>query len=239
MNFFDFKEEMKYYLKELNIALNEDQMQKLYIYMNLLIEQNKVMNLTSITDSKEIITKHFIDSLTISKFLENNSKVIDIGTGAGFPGIPLIIHNDTLNMFLLDSLNKRINFLNNVIKENNLNNITTIHGRAEDYGKDVKFRESFNYAVSRAVAPLNILLEYMLPFVKLNGMCICMKGNMGEEELNNAKKAIKILGGNLFKIEEFYLPNTDYKRKIVLVKKTNVTPFTFPRKAGTPQKSPI
>lgn len=234
-----FEEEMVKQLKGLQIELKEEQMQAFYKYMNMLIEKNKVMNLTGITEPKEIILKHFIDSLTISKYIANNKRVIDIGTGAGFPGIPLKIQNSTLEMCLLDSLNKRINFLKEFTKIINLTKIQSIHGRAEEYGKNKEYREFFDVAVSRAVAPLNVLLEYMLPFVKLNGKCICMKGNITDEELNDSKNAIKILGGEIERIEKFTLSNTDNNRTIILVKKTKTTPSLYPRNPGTPSKKPL
>lgn len=239
MNFKSFKEEMNDYLKKLNITLNDEQMQTFYNYMNLIIEKNKVMNLTGITEPKEIILKHFVDSLTVSKYIDKNESVIDVGTGAGFPGIPLIIKNNTLKLCLLDSLNKRINFLNDVIVQNSLNNIETIHGRAEEYGQNKDYRESFDTAVSRAVAPLNILLEYMLPFVKLNGKCICMKGNITKEEIESSKDALNILGGTIEKVDEFVLPKTDNNRTIIIVKKTKNTKTTYPRKPGIPSKKPL
>lgn len=239
MNYNSFKDEINKQLKSIQIELNEEQIKAFYNYMNMLIEKNKVMNLTGITEPKEVILKHFADSLTIAKYIKDNKKVIDIGTGAGFPGIPLKIQNNTLKICLLDSLNKRIGFLNEVIKDNNLTNVETIHGRAEDYGQNVKYREKFDISVSRAVAPLNILLEYMLPFVSLNGKCICMKGNITDEEINDSKNALKILGGEIEKIEKFTLLNTDNNRTLVLVKKTKVTPKTYPRNAGIPSKKPL
>ena len=239
MDYSVFKEELNKQLEIISIKLKDEQIKAFYNFMNLLIERNKLMNLTGITDPKEIITKHFVDSLTISKFIQDNKNVIDIGTGAGFPGIPLKILNNTLKICLLDSLNKRINFLNEVVEENQIKNIQLIHGRAEDYGQDVKYRENFDVAVSRAVAPLNILLEYMLPFVKIGGNCICMKGNITEEEINDSKNALNILGGEIEKMERFVLPNTDNNRTIIIVKKTKNTPKTYPRLPGTPSKKPL
>lgn len=239
MDYSVFKEELNKQLEIIGIKLIDEQIKVFYNFMNLLIEKNKVMNLTGITDPKEIITKHFVDSLTISKFIQDNNKVIDIGTGAGFPGIPLKVLNNTLDICLLDSLNKRINFLNEVVEENLIKNIQLIHGRAEDYGQDLKYRENFDVAVSRAVAPLNILLEYMLPFVKIGGNCICMKGNITEEEINDSKNALNILGGEIKELERFVLPNTDNNRTIIIVKKTKNTPKTYPRLPGTPSKRPL
>ena len=165
--------------------------------------------------------------------------MIDIGTGAGFPGIPLKIQNNSLDVYLLDSLNKRINFLNEVIEMNKLEKILAFHGRAEEYGQNKIFREKFDVSVSRAVAPLNILLEYMLPFVRVGGRCICMKGNISEEEINNSKNALKILGGEIEKIEKFCLTENDNNRTVILVKKTKNTPSVYPRNPGTPTKKPL
>lgn len=234
-----FEEEVNIKSQSINIKLNKRQIEALYNYMNLLIEKNKVMNLTGITEPKEIILKHFIDSLTILKYIEKDKTVIDVGTGAGFPGIPLKISEDSLRMVLLDSLNKRINFLNEVIENNKLTNIETIHGRAEDLGKNEKYREKFDVATSRAVAPLNILLEYMMPFVKIGGICICMKGNNCDEEIENSKNAIKILGGKIEKIEKFELPDSDNNRTIIIIKKFRKISNQFPRNAGIPTKKPL
>ncbi len=239
MDFNSFKEEMNIDLNFLYIKLNERQLKVFYDYMNLLIEKNKVMNLTGITGPKEIILKHFIDSLTVLKYINENDSVIDVGTGAGFPGIPLKIAEDSLEITLLDSLNKRINFLNEVIENINLKKIKTIHGRAEDSGQNIEYREKYDVAVSRAVAPLNILLEYMLPFVKIGGKCICMKGSNCAEEIENAKNAIEILGGKIEKIEKFNLPNSDNNRTILIIKKLKKTGGQYPRKAGIPTKNPL
>lgn len=239
MDFEEFKKEMNINLKEINLELTEKQLQNFYNFMNLLIEKNKVMNLTGITEPKEVILKHFIDSLTILKYIDKNSTAIDVGTGAGFPGLPIKIAEDTIEMTLLDSLNKRINFLNEVIESNELNKIHTIHGRAEDFGKDVKYREKFDIVTSRAVASLNVLLEYMLPFVKIGGKCICMKGSNCDDEIENAKNAIKILGGEIEKIEKFTLPNSDNNRTILIIKKVKKTERQYPRNAGIPTKKPL
>ena len=239
MDFNSFKEEMNKNLNSLKIILNDEQMKIFYNFMNLLIKKNKVVNLTAITEPKEIIIKHFVDSLTIAQYLEDNQRLIDIGTGAGFPGIPLKINNSSLDICLLDSLNKRVNFLNEVIEENKLTKIQASHGRAEDFGQNQEYREKFDVAVSRAVAPFNILLEYMLPFVKVGGMCICMKGNMLDKELEDANRALNVLGGSIEKIQKFLLADTDNNRTIILVKKTNETPKTYPRKPGTPSKQPL
>lgn len=239
MNFEDFKKEMNVNLQEIKLELTDNQIKNFYDFMNLLIEKNKVMNLTGITEPKEVILKHFIDSLTILKYIDKNNTVIDVGTGAGFPGLPLKIADESLEMTLLDSLNKRINFLNEVIENTQLERIDTIHGRAEDFGKDIKHREKYDVVTSRAVASLNILLEYMLPFVKIGGKCICMKGSNCDDEIENAKSAIKILGGEIEKIEKFNLPKSDNNRTILIIKKVKKTDRQYPRNAGIPTKKPL
>ena len=205
----------------------------------ILIEWNEKINLTAITEPNEIIKKHFIDSLTILPYINENNKVIDIGTGAGFPGIPIKIANSNSEITLLDSLNKRLIFIEEVIKVLELKNIGTIHGRAEDFGKDKKYREQYDIATSRAVAPLNVLSEYLLPFVKVGGCCLCMKGSNIEEEISQSKKSIEILGGKIEKVDKFYLPESDIIRNIIIIKKLKNTPNQYPRKAGVPSKNPI
>lgn len=225
--------------KLIGVEITESQAEKFYTYMCLLLEWNEKMNLTAITDPMEVIIKHFIDSITISKEIEKDKKVIDIGTGAGFPGIPLKIIRPDISVTLLDSLNKRITFLNAVIEALKLENIDAVHGRIEELGKNKKYREQYDYATSRAVANLPVLSEYMLPMVKVGGKCICMKGANVEEEILEAKKAIQILGGKIEKADEFLLGDTDMKRNIIVIKKEKVTPEKYPRKAGTPAKEPL
>lgn len=239
MNFDSFKEEMNINLNDLDLKLNDTQIKNFYAFMNFLIEKNKVMNLTGITEPKEVVLKHFIDSLTILKYIDKNNTVIDVGTGAGFPGMPIKMAEDSLKITLLDSLNKRINFLNEVIEYTGLEKIKTIHGRAEDFGKSAEYREKYDVATSRAVASLNILLEYMLPFVKVGGKCICMKGSNCDDEIENAKNAIGILGGKIEKIEKFNLPNSDNNRTILVIKKVKKTDGQYPRNAGIPTKKPL
>ena len=207
--------------------------------MELLLEWNEKINLTAITDENDIVLKHFVDSLTIKKYISENEKIIDIGTGAGFPGIPLAIMNKYNEITLMDSLNKRIVFLNDVIDKLKLNNVKAIHSRAEELARNKNHREKYDVAVSRAVANLSTLVEYMLPFVRIGGKCICMKGPNIEEELKNAKKAIKELGGEVIKIENFKLPESDNERNIVIIKKIRETSSKYPRKSGTPSKEPI
>ena len=239
MNIQEFSQLMIDYGKEINIVFTEEQLQKFYQYMNLLIEWNEKINLTAIVEPKEIILKHFIDSLTIIKYIGPNKSVIDIGTGAGFPGIPIKIVREDLKITLLDSLNKRINFLNEVIKDLGLKNIATVHARIEEYAKNKQYREQYDVATSRAVANLTTLSEYMLPMVVLKGMAICMKGSEISEEISKSKNSIKILGGEIVHIEEFTLPKSDHKRNLVLIKKTKQTPNKYPRKPGIPSKEPL
>lgn len=235
----EWKQELRKQSQELFIELDENKQEKFYNYMQLLIQWNEKMNLTAIIEPKEVLQKHFVDALTILPYLEKNIKMIDVGTGAGFPGIPVKIAEDTIEITLLDALNKRLNFLNEVIRTLELSKIETLHLRAEEAGKSKKLREQFDVAVSRAVAPLSVLVEYLLPLVKINGICICMKGSNIEEEIENSQKAIQVLGGKIEKIEEFMLPNSDIKRNIIIIKKIHQTPGKYPRKPGTPSKEPI
>ena len=239
MDIVEFKELMCFYGNKLDIVFNDEQLEKFYKYMELLLEWNEKINLTAITDPKEVILKHFIDSLTISKFIEVNTTIADIGTGAGFPGIPLKIYRPDLNVTLVDSLNKRVNFLNEVICELKLENISTIHSRVEDFGKDKKYREKFDYVTARAVANLTVLSEYLIPIVKINGKCICMKGNNVDIEISNSKRAISILGGKLDDVDKFCLPDSDIERNVIVISKFKQTPSKYPRKAGIPAKEPL
>ena len=239
MNFKEFNEELEKSLLELKIDLNNEKKENLFKYMNLVLEWNEKINLTAITDEKEFIIKHIIDSITVIPYIEDNAKVIDVGTGAGFPGIPLKIVKPTLQVTLLDSLNKRIKFLENVIKELELKNINTIHSRAEDCGRNNNTREKFDISIARAVAPLNILLEYLVPLTKVNGKCICMKSIKGQEEINASKKALQVLNGTIEKNVEITLPKTNINRNIIIIKKQKQTNKIYPRKAGTPSKAPI
>ena len=231
----DFKQK----LNEFDIKINDEQIKSFEKYMNLLLEWNEKINLTAITQPEEVKLKHFVDSLTVLKYINDDDKVIDIGTGAGFPGIPLKIMNENTKITLLDSLNKRINFLNIVIETLNLRNIQAIHGRAEEIARNKLYREKYDVAVSRAVANLSTLTEYMLPFVKVGGKCICMKGANVNEELEKAQNAIKELGGEIERVDNFYLSDNDNERNIIVIKKVKETNPKYPRKAGTPSKEPL
>lgn len=235
----EFNKKMKESLKELNMEISEKQLNQFYNYMNILIEWNKVMNLTNITEPEGIIQKHFVDSLTVLKSIKENDSIIDVGTGAGFPGIPIKIAFPETKITLLDSLNKRIKFLEEVINKLELKNIETIHGRAEEVAHNKKYREKYDIAIARAVAPLNVLSEYLLPFVKIGGYAICMKGVKGKEEAVEGKNAIKILGGEITNSREFNLPNTEMARTIIEIEKIKNTEKKYPRKAGTPTKMPL
>lgn len=232
-------------LDQLNIHLDDRQKSQFIQYYEYLIEKNKVMNLTAITEYEEVIVKHFLDSLALVKAPEFNPEhlqgktLIDIGTGAGFPGIPLKIAFPELKVVLLDSLNKRVNFLNEVITMLDLKDVKALHGRAEDYAKQKDYRESFDYAVSRAVANLSTLTEYCMPYVKTGGCFISYKSGRLEEELPLALKAIKILGGALSGTMKFSLMDTDMDRTFAVIKKEKPTPKRYPRKAGLPAKEPI
>ena len=234
-----FNEELLEKASVLGVRFSVEQMEQFYKYMNLLIEGYEKMNLTAIIEPSEIILKHFIDSITILKDIKDGSTVVDVGTGAGFPGIPLSIMNPTLKITLVDSLNKRLIFLQEVIKELNLKNVELIHARAEEFGRNKKYREKFDIATSRAVANLATLSEYLLPLVKINGQAISMKAGNASQEIEKAQKAIKTLGGHINRIDEFYLPQTDIARTIIIIDKIKETSNQYPRKAGTPSKEPI
>ena len=234
----EFLEDLIRKASQLGIRLSEEKAHLYYQYMELLLEWNEKINLTAITDPHEIILKHFIDSLTALPYIPEKSNVLDIGTGAGFPGIPLKIVNNN-SYTLMDSLNKRITFLQEVIKELRLENIEVVHARAEDYARNNEKREKYQVVIARAVASLNILVEYMLPMLQIGGVAICMKGSQIEQEIVNAKKAIEILGGKLETVEQFKLPESNISRTIIVIKKIKNTPNIYPRKAGIPTKKPL
>lgn len=228
-------------LKVLGLTLSFEQIQQFLTYYEMLIEWNEVMNLTAITEYEEVMKKHFVDSLSLVQTFDVNKKVsvIDVGTGAGFPGLALKIAYPNMKVTLLDSLNKRINFLNAVIEKLGLTDVETVHGRAEDFAKPGKLREKYDVCVSRAVANLTTLSEYCLPFVKVGGEFISYKSEKINEEMENAKKAISLLGGKFDRSKDFYLPDSDIYRNLVVIKKVKETPKKFPRKAGLPSKEPL
>ena len=228
-------------VKELSILLNDKQIQQFEQYYNILVEWNKVMNLTAITEYEEVVEKHFLDSLTIvyAINMEKIETLIDVGTGAGFPGIPLKIAFPHLKVTLLDSLNKRIKFLNEVIDLLELNDIKAIHGRAEDYAKQAEYREQYDICVSRAVANLATLSEYCLPYVKVDGLFVPYKSGEIDEELKSSEKAVSILGGKVEEVVKFQLPGTDIGRSFVKIHKIKETKKKYPRKAGMPTKEPL
>lgn len=234
-----FKSKLENSAKEIGISLSDEQVQNFYDYMNILLEWNEKINLTAITEQDDIVLKHFVDSLTALDYLNDKKSIIDVGTGAGFPGIPIAIMNKDRNVTLMDSLNKRVKFLDEVSRKLSLNNIKTIHSRAEDLGQNVDHREKYDVAVSRAVANLATLVEYMLPLVKKGGVCICMKGQDVVEEIKNSEVAIEMLGGEIETIDDFCLPGTDMGRNIIVIRKVRNTNKKYPRKAGIPSKEPL
>lgn len=228
-------------LDELGLNINDQMYEQFDRYYELLVEWNKVMNLTGITDYDEVNAKHFVDSLSIVKAVDMNNvhSLIDVGTGAGFPGIPIKIAFPHIQITLLDSLNKRVKFLNNVIDELNLKDITAIHGRAEDIAKKKEHRAQYEICVSRAVANLATLSEYCIPYVKNNGYFVPYKSGEIDDELIESKNAVKILGGTIDNTVKFDLPGTDIKRSLVIIHKIKETPKKYPRKAGMPTKEPL
>ena len=227
-------------LESLNITLSEKQTEQFLTFYELLVEWNSFMNLTAITEFEEVVQKHFLDSLALIKACDlKDQTLIDVGTGAGFPGIPLKIAFPELKVTLIDSLNKRINFLNTVIETLGLDKVETIHGRAEDFAKNKEYREKFDFCVSRAVSNLTTLSEYCLPFVRVNGSFISYKSEKLTEELKEADKAINILGGQAGDQVELTLPDSDIYRNLLIINKVKSTPGKYPRKAGLPSKEPL
>ncbi len=234
-------EKLKYSFGKLGISLTDRQYEQFVEYYELLVEWNKVMNLTGITEFDEVVMKHFVDSLSLVYAIPEDKpyKLLDMGTGAGFPGIPLKIAFPEMEMVLLDSLNKRIKFLNEVINQLGLENITAIHGRAEEFARKEEYREQFDLCVSRAVANLATLSEYCLPYVKKGGKFIPYKSGAIEEEIETSKKAVSVLGGKMKEVKTFELPDSDISRSLVVIQKEKETPKKYPRSGGKPTKEPI
>ncbi|MEA4846537.1 MAG: 16S rRNA (guanine(527)-N(7))-methyltransferase RsmG [Clostridiaceae bacterium] len=228
-------------LIELGVEPSEEKVEKLIGFMEIMLEWNEKVNLTAITEEKEIFIKHFLDSATClsSEYIKEGSKIIDVGTGAGFPGIPVKILKDGLKMTLLDSLNKRIIYLKEAVKRLDLRDITAVHGRAEEVGSSKAHRESYDIVLSRAVASMNVLCEYCIPFAKIGGFFLCQKGPDIKDEMEQAASAVKILGGRIREVKEYKLPFSDIKHNIIVIEKVAVTPTKYPRKPGKPAANPI
>ena len=235
------EEILKRGLKDLGITPDDKMINDFKIYRDILVDWNKKMNLTGIEEEKEVYVKHFLDSVSAIKkdYIKDNMSLIDVGTGAGFPGLPLKIVLRNLNVTLLDSLNKRINFLQEVCKNIDIDDINFIHARAEDFGKNEDYREKFDIATARAVAGLPVLIEFCVPFVKLGGYFVCLKGPNANLELEESKKAMEILGVEFIEKIDVKLPEYDLSHNILVFKKVKNTPEKYPRKAGKPSKSPI
>lgn len=237
----DNREYFKKGIEDIGLLADDRLVEKFETYKSLLLEWNEKINLTAITDEKEIYIKHFVDSLSCicSGVIKSDSRIIDVGTGAGFPGLPLKIYDESLRLTLLDSLRKRINFLESVCTEIGLDGVEFVHSRAEDAGTDKKYREKYDVAVSRAVASLNVLLEYCTPFIKKGGYFVCQKGPAVDDELAAAAKAMKELGIVLEEKLSINLPFTDINHYVLVFRKVSNTPSKYPRKAGLPSKKPI
>ena len=231
---------LKIILQDWNIDIDKKQLEQFDLYFRLLIDRNKKINLTSITDHDEVIIKHFADSIAILRSDKlTGLSLIDIGSGAGFPGIPLAIMCPDIDLVLVDSLSKRVGFLEDIISELGLTKVRAVHGRVEDLGHDLKYRESFDIAVSRAVAKLDILCEYCLPFVKPGGKFVSYKSGNIEEELSCAGHSLLCLGGSVERTDVYEIPSTDLKRSLIYISKTGVTDNKYPRRAGIPSKKPL
>lgn len=230
-------ENLKSVFEKYGISISNEQQKKFELFFDFLIEKNKVMNLTAITHPQEVLFKHFLDSVLPQNLFEKNSKIIDVGSGAGFPAIPLKITRDDLQIVMIDSLQKRVNFLNDTTKLLSLQNITALHFRAEDFAKTHK--ECFDTATARAVAPLNTLVEYLLPFVKIGGKCIIYKSTKLNEEIENAKNAINILGGKIEEIKNYKIDEFELERNVLVIKKIKPTDKKYPRDKNAPKLKPL
>lgn len=238
MEYFDILNEAS---NNVGLKFDEKKYDQFMKYKDLIKEWNEKVNLTAIKEDDAIVKKHFIDSLKVFEFnqIKNAKNIIDIGTGGGFPGIPMKIIKPEINIVLLDSLNKRVNFLNEVINSLKLNNIKAIHGRAEDFAQERQYREKFDVAVSRAVANLTVLSEYCIPYVKVGGYFVAMKGPAVEEEIKQSKNAIRLLGGKIEHIEKVQIEDSDLNHNLVIISKISSTNRKYPRKAGTVAKNPL
>ena len=236
-----FREILSKSAADFGLQLTAAQLEQFEIFYRMVIDWNEKINLTAITDEKEFAVKHIIDSLSLwdEKILSGTKKIIDVGTGAGFPGLPLKIFQPNLEIVLLDSLSKRVEFLKKTVAALELKNVTCLHGRAEDFARQKNFREQFDFATTRAVARLNIIAEYCLPFVKVGGIFIALKGKKFLEEISEAESAVKILGGGKITFAEKILPDLPDKRAVIRIEKIKATQKKFPRKAGTPTKNPL
>lgn len=228
-------------LQQLDIVASPEVISKFALLKELLVDWNEKINLTAITESEEVDIKHFIDSATClaTGYIKDGDEIIDVGTGAGFPGVPIKILNESLQVTLLDSLNKRIKYLEDVVSKLELKDVKLVHSRAEDGGVNKLYREKYDVALSRAVAAMNVLCEYCLPFVKIGGYFICQKGPAYQEELDNASKAIEVLGGRIKEVKSYLLPNSEITHYIIIIEKIRETPTKYPRKAGKPASEPI
>ncbi|MBS6508506.1 MAG: 16S rRNA (guanine(527)-N(7))-methyltransferase RsmG [Paraclostridium bifermentans] len=228
-------------IEDLGLKCSDETIDKFSKYREILVEWNQKMNLTGIEEEKEVYIKHFLDSVAAVKkgYIKDGMSIIDVGTGAGFPGLPLRICLENSKVTLLDSLNKRINFLSEVCTNINIDDIELIHGRAEDFGKDEKYREQYDIATARAVAGLPILMEFCVPFIKVGGYFVCLKGPNADTELEESRKAMEVLGLEFVEKIDVELPELELKHNIVVFKKVNSTPAKYPRKAGKPVKTPI
>lgn len=238
----DYKEFKDFFIKELNEnkleVYSDEIIKKFYNYMVAILEWNEKINLTAIKEPKEFIVKHFIDSLTISRLVADKKRIIDIGTGAGFPGVPLKIVNEELDVTLVDSVNKKLNVIKDAATKSNITGLNIVHSRIEDLANQQEYREKFDVVTSRALANMSTLVEYTIPFLKIGGVAICMKGPNFKDELDDAKNAIRILGGELVSIESLNV-GEEYERNIIIIKKVKNTPKAYPRANGKPLKEPI
>lgn len=225
---------------QFGISLSDQEINSFDHYNKMLAKWNEKINLTAIVEEREVVIKHFIDSVSVLRFFPDDaSSLIDVGTGAGFPGIPIKIVRNDINVTLLDSLEKRVRFLNSVIDETGLKGITAIHGRAEDFGQNQDHRESYDVGIARAVSSLPILCEYIMPFVRVGGYFIAMKGNNVKDEISQAQRAVSVLGGEIEDVKNFVLPFDNIERNVILIKKIRHTPTVYPRKSGKPSKTPL